>query len=277
MDDAFETAETREGYCLAEHVETVLRHVARMQGAALTDPSEVADAPIPARVNRGRWLVSCDRCSSAELVWMLDTLFMCQNCWNSKHFGAWRRVEIPDDTETIERLLLSRPRENQNWEPGETVEELRAENAAHGFCEASVSRLPQRLARVRHRLPQGVTRQWAAVSIARTLWRLPLWVRVGSAVAVVLALTVGLPPDMPFLNRSGSVTASGLVADAWGAVLVAVPLMKRSADIALLSTSRYDMNVDLMRALLADRTIGAVGLTFLVVGFALQGIAQALR
>jgi len=43
-----------------------------------------------------------------------------------------RRVDIPTNYQQIERVLLERPnRENQNWLPGETLDDLLRENKEH--------------------------------------------------------------------------------------------------------------------------------------------------
>ena len=76
-----------------------------------------------ARVNYGRWIADCPDCAGAELV-EPGKLFSCRSC------GAEpRRVVFPDERGEIEELLLARPMaENRNWEPGETLADLRREN-----------------------------------------------------------------------------------------------------------------------------------------------------
>lgn len=77
-----------------------------------------------AEYNHGRWIVCCSSCPSAELVKMIgDPAFHCTNC------GYDGLVLWPQDPDAIERTVSIRPRaENRNWKPGESVDELAAEN-----------------------------------------------------------------------------------------------------------------------------------------------------
>lgn len=84
-----------------------------------------------ARANWGRWIADCVRCPSAMMLWRFQPVFNCQDCGE--------RCEImwpPEETVYgIERLLLMRPRpENQNWD-GETLTELMWENGVHGIFD----------------------------------------------------------------------------------------------------------------------------------------------
>lgn len=89
------------------------------------------DAAVPARVNRGRWIVDCPDCLNAQLACRADHRFLCNECGNVAVGNLWRPVVWPDDAEKIEALLAIRPRENQNWEPGEFRELLAIENLEH--------------------------------------------------------------------------------------------------------------------------------------------------
>lgn len=96
--------------------------------------------PLVARVNHGRWIASCS-CGMLGLprpgcIVFLDVLLgWCVRCGNGAWGGGWRRIVAPepDERRLIEAVLLCRPNVgDRNWEPGETVELLAAENAAHG-------------------------------------------------------------------------------------------------------------------------------------------------
>ena len=87
-------------------------------------------------IDEGRWLVSCV-CNSAAYVTPSHPYFLCAVC------GArdWYIVDFPPDRAAIEAVLELRPeRANQNWYPegalpvqaGETLDDLIAENRAHG-------------------------------------------------------------------------------------------------------------------------------------------------
>lgn len=107
--------------------------------------------------NHGRWVAYCDAdgCSGAERLWpdgkiqtakkpngevVLDERgepvrygvtrageMVCGNC------GHTSQVRFPSDGDEIEAVLKRRPvPETRNWEPGETVSDLKAENLSHG-------------------------------------------------------------------------------------------------------------------------------------------------
>lgn len=86
-----------------------------------------------ARVDQGRWVVSCDTCSSAVVVDTEDLFFICTKCGD-----GWRAVIMPEDKEEIEEVLLMRPgfraaNHHRFWFPGETVDDLADENWEHGL------------------------------------------------------------------------------------------------------------------------------------------------
>lgn len=113
------------------------------RGVLIPPTSDVAReaAPALAYVNplpdgSARWIADCPDCkaagvSSAEYVWIDRPLFFCATCGNRDVGGRWRRVVLPAERRDIERLLLARPDPaTRVWTPGETLDRLRAENAA---------------------------------------------------------------------------------------------------------------------------------------------------
>ena len=95
-----------------------------------------------ARINHGRWLADCPYCDGAELVHPDERFFVCLSCGNlglgspNKLDGDGRilHVEFPPNWHSIERILISRPDEvTRNWNPGETMADLRRENTEHGL------------------------------------------------------------------------------------------------------------------------------------------------
>lgn len=98
--------------------------------------------PLVARVNHGRWVASCtcgapaDKIPTPGCVVFLDRpLGWCVRCGNRPWGGGWRPIVVPPEGERrlIEAVLDCRPNvEDRNWETGETVELLAAENHAHG-------------------------------------------------------------------------------------------------------------------------------------------------
>ncbi len=115
------------------------RQLRQAYGLELAPMSNVDQGPaLPARVNWNRWIVECPDCHNAEFGWADEPIFMCTHCWNAAVGGRWRRVVFPDGAERgrIEAALLARPVvNNRNWEPGESVGRLRAENRRHGLPE----------------------------------------------------------------------------------------------------------------------------------------------
>lgn len=87
-----------------------------------------------AYVSHGRWVVDCPHgCGSAQYASHSDLRFFCADCGN-QGTGEWVTVEWPADRDGIEAELLLRPDPaTRNWRPGETVEQLAAENVERGL------------------------------------------------------------------------------------------------------------------------------------------------
>lgn len=92
------------------------------------------DTAIAAYINHGRWVVECPDCCGAQFACPDDPRFMCNNCANAMNDGMWRPVLWIKDRAKIEVLLKPRPVENQNWRPGETLADLKAENKQFGVA-----------------------------------------------------------------------------------------------------------------------------------------------
>lgn len=88
---------------------------------------------VAAVVNHGRWIARCPLCNGAEMVSREGREFFCLSCGMQRNGRQAMRVLFPEDGEAIEAALAPRPIENRNWEPGETVDDLRGENRAHGL------------------------------------------------------------------------------------------------------------------------------------------------
>lgn len=110
--------------------------------------------------NHGRWMINCPRCGAPHVVF--GETVVCAQCWpqlfatkfETDRFGALVQVPhvdliretqmqaiaagecyepvYPDERHEIERILRGRQIPNMNWMPGETVQQLLDENAAHG-------------------------------------------------------------------------------------------------------------------------------------------------
>lgn len=122
----------------------MLQQVAR-QGVALPKPSVIAEdaPPAYAEVNPldpiepvARWIARCPDCpGGTSYVWVAGPHVMfCLACCNSTIGNRWRRVIVPSERVEIERLLSLRPlSKNRVWVPGESLEQLRAENRELGL------------------------------------------------------------------------------------------------------------------------------------------------
>jgi|SRR3990167_383597 len=113
------------------------------------------------RVNHGRWIADCPKCFSALTIQNLGQSqlferFACYDCGYGlaelfkqmlstvpprdrlrlfENEGPFFQIAIayPDEKDEIESILLTREMaENQNWQAGETLQNLIQENLEHG-------------------------------------------------------------------------------------------------------------------------------------------------
>lgn len=125
-----------------------LRQRAANDRSVILPPSEVVAAarPAVAYVNHGHWVAdcparSCDLCAgpcgaAMDLLPDRAAPYLCGCCHNAELRGRWRPVRWPAERvhREIESVLEQRPLDrNRHWWPHETVEQLRAENRAHGL------------------------------------------------------------------------------------------------------------------------------------------------
>lgn len=101
-------------------------------GQMYVPPRGDADGPaVPVRVNHGVWQTCCPFCPSAQHASISDRRFFCAVCLNTEAGNCTLPVLWPDDKTllAIDSALSARPFvTTQNWEPGETVAQLLAEN-----------------------------------------------------------------------------------------------------------------------------------------------------
>jgi hypothetical protein len=108
---------------------------ARWPGASVPIWWDRATGDVTAQIIRTYWAVQCPACPEAMIVQPGEPFF-CPNCLNAANQGLPLRVVFPPERAALEAVLLKRPvPQTRNWRPGETVEALRAENAAHGIGE----------------------------------------------------------------------------------------------------------------------------------------------
>lgn len=116
-----------------DHFQTRLLPKAARYGLALPGLDELAPEAMPARVNHNRIIVDCPDCRGAEFVWTDRPILMCSNCFNAAAGNRWRPVLFVEDWAEIVSILSRRPMPaSRNWSPGETLDDLRAENLEHG-------------------------------------------------------------------------------------------------------------------------------------------------
>ena len=104
-----------------------------------TAPKSVGlGATVPAYVNDSRWVARCYTfpvCLGAELVSRDDPRLFCCSCLNAAVGGQWVQVVFPDDADEIETVLSARPvPPHRHWVPGESVADLKDENAERGVA-----------------------------------------------------------------------------------------------------------------------------------------------
>ncbi len=116
------------------------------------------DAPVGtavrARIWQGQWISDCE-CGGASFVDPDEPVFFCFGCGNRAHGKRVRPVEFPTGREEIERVVLARPVNDlagltdleragmskpvlfvsgqpllRSWRPGESVEDLHAQQDA---------------------------------------------------------------------------------------------------------------------------------------------------
>lgn len=94
---------------------------------------------VEAVVNHGRWIAACpsDRCYGAvKLFDKTAVICDCTDDYVCDHIGRCNQTItplFPPHSTHIEDILIRRPkRTTRNWVPGETIEQLQAENLKHG-------------------------------------------------------------------------------------------------------------------------------------------------
>lgn len=96
-------------------------------------PGLAMEPPAYAEVNHGRWIARCPFCKGAEMVDDTRAEFWCCGCRNAAVFSRPVYLVIPENRQEIEAVLLARPDyPTRNWRPGESLEDLIAENVRHG-------------------------------------------------------------------------------------------------------------------------------------------------
>jgi ribosomal protein S27AE len=110
------------------------------EGRALPPRDFRPRGAVCAEVNRGRWIARCPLCGpGAMLVSRADPRFWCVTCGMAANGGQPMQVLFPAEQRTIETILLMRPVENRNWQPGEGVAALARENLEHGCINWGIS------------------------------------------------------------------------------------------------------------------------------------------
>lgn len=112
------------------HADLVAIHRAALASLAergIVATASVHPAPVFVRVGHGRWLFDCP-CGASVAVHPAWPDARCLGCGS-----IFPAVRFPLEAPAIEAALVVRPAlATRNWQPGEPVETLRAENRAHG-------------------------------------------------------------------------------------------------------------------------------------------------
>jgi hypothetical protein len=131
--------------------------------AVIADHSVHATVRAFAYVNAGRWVVSCPfpGCNSAQMASFTDRRYFCCDCANAAVGGAWVEVVWPENHTEVENWVASRPFDVRHWVPGETAEDIAAQDAealGRGFAggpAAPGESVATRVARERQASPRS--------------------------------------------------------------------------------------------------------------------------
>jgi hypothetical protein len=85
--------------------------------------------------NHGRWLIDCPHCNTGWIVRAETPSLLIDAKGRVQHAcfcGYIAVAQFPAERVEIDELLARRPDpSNRNWRPGETIADLRIENAAY--------------------------------------------------------------------------------------------------------------------------------------------------
>lgn len=169
MMDSVQRLITAKDYCAREGAKSIKDrimklHARRQKKSKIPLPIKIDDLSqrtVKARIELGQVIADCE-CGGAEFVDRDEPIFYCFQCFNRKDGGALRPVIFPSDSDwaEISRLVLMRPVDDirglddadraanakaiiyiesadgrhlpltRTWMPGETIDNLRAENLA---------------------------------------------------------------------------------------------------------------------------------------------------
>lgn len=94
--------------------------------------THTAGDPVHLQINASRMIAHCDICGEAMAV-NPDGAFFCMGCLNYRNENLARPLLVPDDLADICAVLVKRPSaRTRNWVPGESLQDLIAENEAEG-------------------------------------------------------------------------------------------------------------------------------------------------
>lgn len=137
-----------------------LDNIFKNRGVKIEVREQVKGSAVIARVYNGHWIADCDVCKGAMFVDPDYPFFFCCECFNRSNDGCLRPIQFPNENDRleIEKLLLERPVNDiagvtdseragralpilyqefadgstqgllRNWEPQETIENLKEQN-----------------------------------------------------------------------------------------------------------------------------------------------------
>ena len=109
----------------AKHAKKIAEMQAKGMAVRVHDDAD----PVTAEVNHGVWLFLCD-CGAGVAA---DPTFGAGYCFGCGAIHTNVVFPSEDDRLNIEHVLLARKKTvNRNWEPGEKLRELLADNGEHG-------------------------------------------------------------------------------------------------------------------------------------------------
>ena len=104
------------------------------------DPDADTVNTVAARIVWNRWIVDCITCNSATICSRVTLRFICPDCGSPENDYQWYAITYPENWKEIHAVLLERPKPlagnyaspSRNWDPSESVAELKAENDKQG-------------------------------------------------------------------------------------------------------------------------------------------------
>lgn len=105
-------------------------HVAYLQTRAGAPRPHMHAGALSMTIRAGKWKAVCPECLAGVVTGRQWTEARCFGCG-----AVFASVDWPEQIAEVERLILKRPLRHQHWDPGETLDDIRADSAKIGIVE----------------------------------------------------------------------------------------------------------------------------------------------